>query len=258
MKYNKKQFIENVYFLAKARNIKIGDLESACGVSPGYLSRLRQGEKNIAPGADFLLSVAEQLSVTADAILTFDFSRASAEEIDLHDYLEKLIKETRSGKLTWREDLCGYLNTVPFDSKGRVMHPLFSNLPEMNRMEPVYHSMFRTAPDGLEPVATYFCGFPGEKNLYIVEVAVPGEYSDDNEPLTELDLVMTGRGILDPVPLCHTSLNVDTRLDEDLLHLMDAVEDAASLPHLTPEAKEIIRNYLDIDERSAHESGQQS
>ena len=70
MEYYKNVFVDNVYALAKARGMKIKDLESGCGVSLGYFARLRQGEKNIAPGADLLMAVADRLSVSVDALLT--------------------------------------------------------------------------------------------------------------------------------------------------------------------------------------------
>ena len=70
IQYDKKLFIDNVYFLAKEKDLKIGEIEAACGVSSGYLSRLRQGEKNVAPGADFLLSISAQLSASVDALLS--------------------------------------------------------------------------------------------------------------------------------------------------------------------------------------------
>lgn len=50
MVYDKNRFINNVYELAKQQKLKIGELETACGVSVGYFARLRQGDKNAAPG----------------------------------------------------------------------------------------------------------------------------------------------------------------------------------------------------------------
>ena len=40
MGYDKQLFVENVYELAKLRGMKIKDLETGCGVSVGYISRL--------------------------------------------------------------------------------------------------------------------------------------------------------------------------------------------------------------------------
>ena len=254
MAYSKSLFINNVYFLAKARDVKIGELETACGVSAGYLARLRQAEKNSAVGADFLLAAAEYLNVSVDALLTFDFPRASDAEIDLHRYLEKLTRETRSRKLLWQEDLAGYPDTLLYDEKGRVVHPLYLNLPEMNKYLPHYHSMFRLE-ENLTPVAVYCCPFTGERTLYLVRIEVQDDDPVHPESGFELELVMTGRGMADPVPLCHTRCDTGSRLDKDMNRLLDAVEDSVLLPHLTPEAERMIRDYL-ADSEGSGENGQ--
>ena len=103
--------------------------------------------------------------------------------------------------------------------------------------------MFRLEKN-LMPAAVYFCPFPGEKTLYLVEVEVPPNDPDDPESGFDLELVMTGKGILDPVPLCRVRWDADSRLDQDMENLLDAVEDAVVLPHLSPEAENIIRDYL--------------
>ena len=66
----------------------------------------------------------------------------------------------------------------------------------------------------------------------------------------ELELVMTGHDITDPVPLCHTRCDAGSRLDADMNRLLDAVEDSVILPHLTPEAERMIRDYLADSEGS--------
>ena len=82
--------------LAKQHDPKIKDLETGCGVSVGYLSRLRQGEKNIAPGADFLLAVSERLSVSVDMLLSSEISEATESENEMLQYIDKLTRETCS------------------------------------------------------------------------------------------------------------------------------------------------------------------
>ena len=74
--------------------------------------------------------------------------------------------------------------------------------------------------------------------LYLVKL------EHETEKWVELELVMTGKGIADPVPLAHTSHIRAARLDKPMQMLYSAVEDAAVLPTLTPEAKGIIREYL--------------
>ena len=246
MEYSKALLIGNVYALAKDRKLKIKDLESGCGVSVGYFSRLRQGESNVAPGADFLLALADQLSVSVDALLTFDFSRATDSEADVLRFLEKLLRETQARKRNWQEDFGGYLDTVPVNPDGTTPHPLFSVLQDQEGTPAVrYHTMFHAGLWGLVPVKTYGTGFSGSRTLYLVQVWNTGDDPASPGDWTELELVMTGPGIYDPVPLCHTSHERSGRLDTAMRRLFDAVEDAAVLPALTPEAREFISEYLD-------------
>ena len=252
MEYSKALLIGNVYALAKDRKLKIKDLESGCGVSVGYFSRLRQGENNVAPGADFLLALADRLSVSVDALLTFDFSRATGSEAEVLHFLEKLLRETQIRKRDWQEDYGGYLDTVPVSLDGSTPHPLFMAVQDPDGASVVrYHTMFHANLWGLVPVKTYGTSFPGSRTLYLVQVWNTGDDPASPGDWTELELVMTGPGIYDPIPLCHTSHERAGRLDTAMLRLFDAVEDAAVLPVLTPEAREIISEYLDEGEQNS-------
>ncbi len=245
MKYDKKLFIANVYYLAKLRGVKIRDLESGCGVSVGYLARLRQEKKNTAPGADFLLAAATALSVSLDALLTFDFSAASESETILHDYLEKLIRETESHQLVWEEDAGGYLESLPIKPDGSTLHPLFLTISDDTGREslPFYNSHFRNI-QSLVPVNTYGCVFPGGKTLYLVKVWNTGDDPSSPGDWTELELLMTGPGRYDSMPFCHTDHEKQTRLEPDLKRLFSVVSDAVALPHLSQEARSYIDSYL--------------
>lgn len=262
MDYDKNRFIDNVYFLAREKHIKIKDLESSCGVSTGYFSRLRQGAKNISPGAELLLAVADRFSVSVDSLLSFDFSNATGSELEVFRYVEKLVRETETRKLAWQEDPGGYLDTQVFNTDGSLLHPLFINVIDENGMTrrspdgtPIfyYHTMFHSNLFDLVPVKTYGCVFPGGRTLYLVRVWNTGDDPFSPGDWTELELVMTGPGICDPVPLCHTSHERAGRLDGLMNRLFAAVEDISVLPPLTPEAREIIRDYLQEGDGSHQE-----
>ena len=252
MKYDKSLFIANVYYLAKQRDVKIKALESGCGVSAGYFARLRQEKKNAAPGADFLLAVADQLSVSVDALLTFDFSEASESETALHHYMEKLIRETLSHQLSWQEDAFGYLDNLIISKDGKTPHPLFDTIPDSSGREslPFYLSRFRQEMKALVPLETYGCVFPGGLTLYLVKVWNSGDNPACPGDWTELELLMTGPGKYDSMPFCHTNHEKRTRLDPDLKRLFSVVRDAVLLPHLTPEARTYIDSYLSEGENT--------
>ena len=255
MPYDKNVFIDNVYFLSRIRHLKIGDLETGCGVSAGYFSRLRQGAKNNAPGADFVLSLASRLFVSADSLLSFDFTRAAGSECELLQFIDKLVRETETRILAWQEDPGGYLDTVPVLPDGTTPHPLFS-VNHAENGDPViyYHTMFHPALMGLVPVKTCGCAFPGGGTLYLVQVWNTGDDPSSPGDWTELELVMTGSGVCDPIPLAHTSHERPSCLDVTMNRLFSAVSDAVVQPLLTPEARKIIRDYLEINEGELHDT----
>ena len=80
--------------------------------------------------------------------------------------------------------------------------------------------------------------------LYLVQVWNTGDNPSSPGDWTELELVMTGRGLEGPVPLGHTNHEKASRLDAAMNQLFAVVEDAAVLPQLTPDARAIIDEYL--------------
>ena len=128
---------------------------------------------------------------------------------------------------------------------GTTPHPLFCTVPADGReSSPFYFSPFNPKRRDLVPLKTYGCVFPEHKTLYLVRL------SDSGGNWEELELIMTGRELPAGIPLAHTSHEKPARLDAILKHLFAAVEDAAALPQLTPEAKEVIMNYL--NEENVH------
>ena len=245
MEYDKFLFINNVYALSAKRGMKIGQLEKRCDVSVGYFARLRQGEKNNAPGADFLLRIAQLLGVSVDSLLTFDFSASSDADVDLLHYIEKLTRETLARTLVWQEDGFGYPDTVPLRKDGTSLHPLFTTDPsDRGESAPYYLSKFHPYRVDLIPLKTYGVVFPGGKTLYLVLLRNGGTDPRDPEPWQELELVMTGAGMESSVPLAHTGHNHPAPLDNALSGLFRAVEESADRPQLSPEAKAIISEYL--------------
>ena len=50
--FNRQKLMENVNELIKEKGLKVGEVESAIGVSTGYISRLTKKETDTAPSAD--------------------------------------------------------------------------------------------------------------------------------------------------------------------------------------------------------------
>lgn len=124
--FDKKRCLANIYFLAKEKNIKIGDLESAAGVSAGYLSRINKEESETNPSIELLISVSQTLGVSLDALLNYAFDKQTSTEVFLLKFVEKLTHDTIHDERPWKRESLAYLNDLNCDQNGNVDHPLFS------------------------------------------------------------------------------------------------------------------------------------
>ena len=259
MNYKKDRFINNVYVLAKRQKMKIGELESACGVSVGYFSRLRQAGKEAAPAANLLMTFASRLSVSMDALLSFDFTQATESEQKLLNYLEKLRFETETRKLAWQRDLAGAGKPVPVNPDGTPAHPLFvrkegllsaeemeeDGLPvNFSLSESVYRSVFRPDLENLIPVAVFRCYFPGKRILFLSAVAERNPAVPASAQQADLELVMIDPKHPEPIPLARMDHNNPGFLDRPLASLFEAVNKVIDFPALRPDAEAIIDDYL--------------
>lgn len=123
--FDKKICLANIYYLAKEKNIKIGDLEAAAGVSVGYLSRINKDDNETNPGIDFISRVAELLNTGIDTLVNVDLSGLTPTERYLISFMEKLKRDTSADKLDWERSSADSLNRMECDCDGIVHHPLF-------------------------------------------------------------------------------------------------------------------------------------
>lgn len=122
--FDKKILLENISYLLKEKEMKIGELEAAAKVSTGYISRITK-EENSKPGIDFIMNVAEVLNIGMDTLLKVDLSAQTPTERYLISFFDKLIADTTADKLDWGVEKAGTLNRLDTDINGNVSHPLF-------------------------------------------------------------------------------------------------------------------------------------
>ncbi len=121
--FNKQVLFDNISFLVKERGLKIGELETAAGVSPGYISRASK-EGGSTPGIEFIVRVADELKVSVDTLLSAKMSEITPTERYIISFLEKLEKDTNADKLNWNRESAESLNRVG-TINGEANHPLF-------------------------------------------------------------------------------------------------------------------------------------
>ena len=99
MDFSSAVFFKNVREIAKRRNMKIGELEQAADVSPGYISRTEKSSSN--PSMAFVVNVAGVLNCSIDLLLEEKLPYFTDIDFVVHDFMRKLQAETSAGKLEW-------------------------------------------------------------------------------------------------------------------------------------------------------------
>jgi transcriptional regulator with XRE-family HTH domain len=264
--FDKKRCISNIYFLAKDQGKKIGDIENKAGVSAGYISRINKDDNNTNPGIEFLTSVADELGVSLDALISDEFEALSPTQTYLVNFLERLIKLTQSHEIKWNRESERELDRVSMDEEGEPDHPLYALA--WGADEPEYCSRFFTGADFSQcddryiPVGDgYNFSVGDDASVYLMKVRrdlYDPEIEFDVEPFYELYLVQ-GKKV---EPLCCSTRPVGAPYATLLPKLYQNVADSYGKVDINQNAKDIIdafmsrtesKPFLDIDEQDIDE-----
>lgn len=101
LEYSKKEFTNNIWDLAEERGETSVDVDEAAGVSRGYFSRLRNAVKEIAPAAVSVVAVSNYLHTPIDTLVSASAAGMTKEDELFEGFMQKLIEDTRAGKLEW-------------------------------------------------------------------------------------------------------------------------------------------------------------
>lgn len=255
--FNKRVCLSNIYFLAKQKNIKIGDLESAAGVSAGYISRLNKDTTKASPSIEMLVVVADMLGVSLDSLLHNDLEELTPTEKYMVDFLARLTQKTIDNDEIWKRESYSKLRCVRQNEHGDPDHPLFTwqtfseigggGYPE-NFTRISYNSLFRES----EAVDIYDDGyvlpFSGDKSLYLMKVGVPVEMDDrGNTTEIEYELYMVDRNWNVSI-VCHSTWDEESPYNQPLVDLYAAAADSSKHPILTSAVKSAIDDFMSVDD----------
>ena len=95
---NIKNLWNNIRYLIKAYNIRVGDLENTIGVSKGYLSRMNGSDLPISK----VISLADFFEITLDELVRGDFRKAW-----LTGEIKRLQKELDALELAEKQEMEG-------------------------------------------------------------------------------------------------------------------------------------------------------
>ena len=182
IEFNKKILFDNIYLLIKQSDLKIGELETRAGVSPGYISRASK-EGTAKPGIEFIMKVADILEVSIDMLLNTNLAQLTPTENYLLTFIEKLRKDTADDKLEWRKETVKQLNSLEADNFGEPCHPLFSWAQISDRP---YEPVFNSDSYGLNTVIQGDCFNIRLKNNAVLYIMTISDKFDNGSAVKEL------------------------------------------------------------------------
>lgn len=257
MDYNRARMLANIYTIAKAKNVKIGDLESAAGVSTGYISRLAKDENKGALTVEVLVGIAQRLDVTLDALVLTDNGHLSQNEMEMLRFLDKVTVDTECYDLEWN-----LFDPRTQDDSYLCDHPLFrikdDGYEEDDNGRPHYFKYTQYESRFLPPKEAsingncYYALIDDFSNssIYVMRLTVSGRSRFENETVYEIYFIDHNDNV-SPV-LC--SKITHQQISDAVERLYLAIEGARSHLTISTHTKSIMGRYLARDVSSQQKS----
>ena len=243
--FDRKLLFDNIATLVKRSDLKIGELETNAGVSPGYIARTSK-DGTAKPGIEFIIGVAEQLHVSTDLLLKTDLTKMDANATYLIGFVEKLIRDTVENKLYWERETDEDLANLERDEDGYVNHPLFIAVPNEygNPGNVVFNSRsykYKTKIAG----DCFNLKLQNKATLYIMNISALAESSAVKEIWIDVPHVGANYlcGTLSGTVFASAIENLYSYVAEELKH-----------PSLRPDLKVIIDAYMNDHQDSTVKS----
>ncbi len=250
IEFNKQLMFENIAFLVRERGLKIGELETAVGVSPGYISRTSK-EGGPTPGVEFVVNIANELKISVDTLIYAHMAELTPTERYIISFIEKLDRDTNADRLDWSRESAGSLNRMETDINGNPSHPLFS-------FETFYEQTDSEYPEQISEVRfvshsfdvhTYIAGdcfnlrLKNDALLYLMDISKSVYRGDDRDAFAkEVWLYQTGIG------LQYLCCNRDAAPIGQLVEsLYTAVSENSKHPKIKPGLQYVIDAYMKDD-----------
>lgn len=240
--FDRKRILSNISTLTKEKNIRVGDLEAACGVSAGYFSRLNKGESNALPSIEVLTIISNMLEVSIDGLVRIDYEALTPSERYLIDFLDKLITKTSALELIWEAESIKKMNMagIGFDEDA-VQTSLLSNgdLNSYDEEQERFYFLFHEREDVEFAGPAYHVKTAEKFTLWLTYVSVG---PCDRPKNKEIELYMQTTRFIKPI--CHTNLEESNAFKDALLTLYNAAAESSRKPKIDSEVKNLIDSFM--------------
>ncbi len=252
MEYNRSRMIQNIYSIAKTKGKKIGDIETAAGVSAGYISRLAKDDSKGAFTVDLLASIAEQLGVTLDVLAFTDDGQLTENEAGMLTFLDRLTVDTEKYELEWN-----LLDPRIQDDSFLFEHPLFRVRDDGCSEDPngnyhyysytQYDSRFFPPKEAKINGNCYKAKIDDYSNtrIYLMNVRLYGNVFDTQKKGFEIYFIAREETV---TPIMCSLMTCD-QLTDAIARLYNAVESARSHLTVSDNVRNIMNRYLKTGEK---------
>lgn len=247
-KFDSKKCINNIYYLIKDRNMKIGDVEKEVGVSTGYFSRLSKEDNQASPSMETLCALAELLGVSLDSLAFLDLTEMGYQDRLVSDFILKVIEMTVASNLLWtKQDMAN----VEVDISNFNKHPLFElrNKEDEGFDSNIHHFDYTTTfRKGGYIVGEFYTVYLEDykASLYIVKTAqkhFADLIGDDFKYVNEsYELFMSSDNELNGI--CHTDSLLGKFYEKILPQLYDAAAVSSRKSKINIKVKNIITKFM--------------
>lgn len=238
---DKAMFFSNIKVAAKQKGVKIGELESAAGVSLGYISRTSK-DSSSTPGFDFGVRVSKMLGVSLDSLAFRDLSKMTTTECRRISFIEKMIRDTQDDKLDWIRETPDDLNLrVTSDKEGNCSHPLFTAFTYTNKdgseeIRPIFVSHSYETDTQIFDECFHFYMRNGTA-LYIVNVVHDRPIYVDEDCVREIWMCPNGE---EKHFVCFSKDK-----NEAIAELVDTLYDEVSKSSMHPKSSKFVEDTID-------------
>lgn len=233
--YDKNRLVSNIEYLLKRRNIKVGDLENQCGVSTGYISRLKNNDNNdTSPSAEVLLKLSKVLNVSLTSLLCSEYESMTETELFLQMFLVDIINKTESNQLVWNRNQPSSIFDETFDD-GYKKLPIIDIYPDpYGDGHLYYYSLFS---EGSMAVDGYYYTLYSNNNVYYL---IP--VSDEGKDVVyELYLLLANQSFK---KVCCSDEDTKTAIGQLLNDLYTSVEQSCKQVRIDDDVKKSLEDFL--------------
>lgn len=99
--FDNENLANNIAFLLKKNNMRVGELEHVLGISTGYISRTAKAGSNKKMSIDVVWKIAKLFEVDIDSLVSEDLTESRKNTELLVDFIERLYKDTEDNFFGW-------------------------------------------------------------------------------------------------------------------------------------------------------------